>query len=61
MSIRVYEDAQNLISHSSSPISLRNGLRRLADAYLMLLDELENTKRELSEVRDLGRMTDFQP
>jgi len=61
MSMKAYENAQNLIRHSGSPINLRDGLRALADAHLLLLERLETAERELTELRECGRMTDFQP
>lgn len=57
--MRVYEDAQNLISRwPGSTTNMREGLRVLADAYLGLLDELHAAERELGEIRDRAN---FQP
>ena len=47
---RVIKDAENLIRHSGSPLNLKDGLRKLLDAYIMLWDEHD---RALSRIADL--------
>jgi hypothetical protein len=47
---RVIEDAENLIRHSGSPLNLKNGLRRLLDAYIMLWDAHDSA---LARIKDL--------
>jgi hypothetical protein len=50
MSSRVIEDAENLIRHSNSPHNLKEGLRKLLDAYIMLWDAHDTA---LTRITDL--------
>jgi hypothetical protein len=48
---RVVKDAENLIRHSGSPLNLKDGLRKLLDAYITLWDENERLHNIIDEIR----------
>jgi hypothetical protein len=46
---RIVNDMENLIRHSGSPLNLKDGLRKLLDAYIMLWDENAAMRERINE------------